>query len=363
MSGFLEEPDHLKEAMREAFEDVLQSGTYVLGPHVELFEFEWARVCGTSFAVGLGNGLDALEIALRALGVGPGHEVITTPITAFATLLAIVKTGATPVLADIDPHTGLLSIESTKSKITRRTRALVLVHLFGQMRRMREWEELCAREEILLVEDCAQAHLAEVDGRKAGSWGIAGGFSFYPTKNLGALGDAGALVTSTSEIARFAASQRNYGQTSLYNHARIGTNSRLDELQAAILLQRLKTLSQFTHRRQEIATKYLQSLDSQFVSSLLPPEDENAHVYHQFVVRTLHRRKLQRHLQENGIQSLIHYPVPAHKQPVAGELGLTDACVPVAEEFAETCLSLPCHPQLSDADIERIIDVISKFSV
>src|SRR5262245_29159120 len=230
MNDFRAEPQEMREAMLGAARRVLVSGWYVLGSEVSKFESRWAATCGVARGVGVANGMDAIEIALRALGIGPGDEVITTPMTAFATVLAIYRAGAVPVLADIEPESGLLSLESAGRCLSARTRAVVLVHLYGQLRNIDQWQSFCAGHGIQLVEDCAQAHLASRHGKLAGSFGVAGAYSFYPTKNLGAPGDAGMLVTNDPGIADRAAILRNYGQSMRYHHPVLGLNSRLDEL-------------------------------------------------------------------------------------------------------------------------------------
>ena len=235
MNDFKAEPEALRRDMAVAVERVLASGWYILGKEVESFERQWAQACGVAHGVGMGNGLDAIEVALRALDIGPGDEVITTPMTAFATVLAVLRAGATPVLADIDPQTALLAPESVRRVLSARTRAVLLVHLYGQLRGMEEWGRLCGERGIALIEDCAQAHFARWRGRSAGAFGRAGAYSFYPTKNLGALGDAGMLVTNDPALAARAACLRNYGQSERYHHPELGLNSRLDELHAAIL--------------------------------------------------------------------------------------------------------------------------------
>ncbi|TXL12689.1 hypothetical protein BMR05_14580 [Methylococcaceae bacterium HT4] len=246
MNDFKAESIELQQAMQSAVERVLASGWYILGKELESFEEQWANICGTKYGIGVGNGMDAIEISLRALGIGVGDEVITTPMTAFATVLAIIRAGATPVLADIDSSTALLDPLSVQLCISPKTRALLLVHLYGQVRCMNEWKVLCDDNNIILLEDCAQAHLAAWQGRMAGSFGAAGAYSFYPTKNLGAAGDAGLLITNEIEVATKAKYIRNYGQSERYHHPEIGLNSRLDEIQAAILSERLKWLSGFT---------------------------------------------------------------------------------------------------------------------
>ena len=361
MNDFKAEPIALQEAMLDSVSRVLKSGWYVLGKEVECFENAWAKTCGTSHAVGVGNGLDAIEIALRAAGIGPGDEVITTPMTAFATVLGIVRAGATPVLADIVPHSGLLSIESVSRCISSRTKAIVLVHLYGQLRNMAAWVDFCSGHGIHLVEDCAQAHLAAAAGGFAGSFGRAGAYSFYPTKNLGTMGDAGALVTNDSELTAKATRLRNYGQSVRYYHQELGMNSRLDEIHAAILLERLQWLPVFTEKRQRIARIYSENIRNTKVRLLAPPEEQSAHVYHLFVVTCQNRDALQAHLHEAGIQTLIHYPIPLHRQDPCRGIKCDPRGLQKSEEHARSCLSLPCHPQMLDADIEAVVAAVNSF--
>jgi dTDP-4-amino-4,6-dideoxygalactose transaminase len=341
---------------------VFESGWYVLGRELESFEREWATVCGVDHAVGVGNGMDAIEIALRALDIGPGDEVITTPMTAFATVLAILRAGATPVLADIDPDTALLSQTSAARCLTSRTRAVVLVHLYGQVRHMDEWVAWCAEHGIALVEDCAQAHLASQNGTVAGAFGAAGAYSFYPTKNLGAIGDGGMLVTRDTVLAQRAVMLRNYGQSVRYHHPEQGLNSRLDEIQAAILSARMRWLAEFTQRRRDIATAYLAGIENPRVRLLAQPQETSSHVYHLFVVRCEARDALQAHLQTSGVQTLIHYPVPAHLQPPCKGVRTDPEGLGWSERHAAECLSLPCHPQMSHADAAAVIAAVNSFA-
>jgi dTDP-4-amino-4,6-dideoxygalactose transaminase len=361
MNDFKAEPPELREAMLAAARRVLESGWYVLGNEVLAFEKQWAAACGTSHAVGVGNGMDAIEIALRALDIGPGDEVITTPMTAFATVLAVIRAGATPVLADIDSDTALLSVESAERCVSARTKALLLVHLYGQVRQMERWQAFCESHGLALVEDCAQAHLATWRGRVAGSLGRAGAYSFYPTKNLGAAGDAGMLVTGEEDLARRAASLRNYGQSDRYHHPELGLNSRLDEIHAAMLSARLPWLAQFTRRRRQIAAAYGAGISNPRIRTLAEPEDPDAHVYHLYVITCDAREALQAHMQERQIQCHIHYPVPAHRQAPCRDLARDSAGLQSSERHAATCLSLPCHPQLSDAQVESVIAAVNSF--
>lgn len=362
LNDFKAEPVALRTAELKAAERVLNSGWYVLGDEVRAFEKAWAGRCGTTRAVGVGNGMDAIEIGLRVLDIGPGDEVITTSMTAFATVLAILRTGATPVLADMVPRTALLDPESVERCITPQTRAVVLVHLYGQIRGMERWIELCKRHGIALLEDCAQAHLAEWNGQVAGSFGSVGAYSFYPTKNLGAIGDGGALVSSDDVLMDRAEVLRNYGQSVRYEHPEPGLNSRLDELQAALLLVRLDWLDRFTRRRQEIAASYQAGLDNPLIKLLQPPGHPENHVYHLFVVSCEQRERLSGFLGENGVATLIHYPVPVHHQPPCRDVRRDPQGLAVSEQHAGECLSIPCHPQMSDADVAHVIEVLNDFS-
>lgn len=361
MNDFKAEPQALRDAMLDAAKRVIDSGWYVLGKEVEAFEEKWATACGVVHAVGVGNGMDAIEIALRALGVGHGDEVITTPMTAFATVLAIMRSGATPVLADIDPNTALLSLNSAERCVSPRTRAVVLVHLYGQIRHMNAWEAFCNRHGISLVEDCAQAHLSQWKNRTAGSFGEIGTYSFYPTKNLGALGDAGILVTNNAKLAEAAGCLRNYGQSVRYHHPELGLNSRLDELQAAILGERLRWLPEFTERRRRVAEMYRSGINNPRVKQLAAPEYQGSHVFHLYVITCEQREALQRHLQHNHVQSLIHYPIPVHMQEPCRNIARDPHGLSQSDAHAATCLSLPCHPQMTDDDVCRVIDSVNTF--
>ena len=361
MNDFRAEPAALRQAMLAATERVLASGWYVLGKECEAFEQRWASVCGVAHGVGVGNGMDAIEIALRALDIGPGDEVITTPMTAFATVLAVMRAGATPVLADIDAETALLSQASVRRCLSSRTKAVVLVHLYGQLRDVASWQELCRDAEVSLIEDCAQSHYARLGGRGAGSFGVAGAFSFYPTKNLGAAGDGGMLVTVDEAIASKAAMLRNYGQRERYHHPLVGLNSRLDEVQAAMLSARLAWMDEFNVRRRAIANAYFDGLHHAEVRLMAAPQEDAAHVHHLFVVTCARRLELQAHLQASGVQSLIHYPVPVHRQPPCSELRIDPQGLAASEEHAATCLSLPCHPQLSNDEVQQVIDTVNRF--
>lgn len=361
MNDFKAEPPEIRAAMLEATRRVLESGWYVLGTEVQAFERQWANTCGVAHGVGVGNGMDAIEIALRAAGIGPGDEVITTAMTAFATVLAILRAGAIPVLADIEPETGLLSRASVQRCLMPQTKAVLLVHLYGQVRDMAAWQVLCADRGIALIEDCAQAHLATWHGKVAGSFGLAGAYSFYPTKNLGAAGDAGMLVCQDTALAEQASRLRNYGQSVRYYHPELGMNSRLDEVHAAMLAARLPWLAGFTERRRAIARAYDTGLVHSQVTHLAQPEEAAAHAYHLYVVITPVRDELMQYLQQKGIQVLVHYPVPVHHQDSYLNMRRDPAGLHACEQHAAQCLSLPCHPQLTDLDVQRVIGAINAW--
>lgn len=362
MNDFKSEPEKMREAMVAASRRVFESGWYVLGSEVDTFEKKWAGICGVEHGIGVGNGLDAIEISLRSLNIGPGDEVITTPMTAFASVLAILRAGATPVLADIDPDTALLSIDSARRCLTPKTKAVLLVHLYGHLRNIGNWVTLCNEHNIHLIEDCAQAHLATSNGKVAGSFGTMGAYSFYPTKNLGAIGDAGMIVTANLELAENAKRIRNYGQSVRYEHPEIGMNSRMDELQAALLSERFKWLHEFTKRRQQIAKSYISGINNKQIKMLAQPEESAEHVYHLFVMTCENRVGLQDHLRNCGIQALIHYPIPVHFQESCLQIARDPNGLENSEKHANNCISIPCHPQMTDLEVQQVVSSVNSFN-
>jgi len=362
MNDFKAEPAAVKEAMMAAVSRVIDSGWYVLGDEVKRFEQSWAQRCDCDFGVGVGNGMDAIEIGLRALDIGPGDEVITTAMTAFATVLAVLRCGATPVLADMDPTTGHLAMDSVTRCLSPRTKAVVLVHLYGQVADMGAWQSFCQTKGIHLVEDCAQSHLAQWQGKAAGSFGAFGAYSFYPTKNLGAIGDGGMLVTRDQQLADKAAQFRNYGQSVRYHHPVLGMNSRLDELHAAMLAERLKWLDEFTEARRRVAHAYWDRIDNPAVQLLKRPADRQAHVHHLFVLTTDRRDALQAHLTSLGVQTHIHYPIPVHHQEPCRDILRDPQGLAQAEAHAQRCLSLPCHPFLTESEVSAVVDAVNRFA-
>jgi dTDP-3-amino-3,4,6-trideoxy-alpha-D-glucose transaminase len=341
--------------VRAAIDRVLARGWFILGPEVEAFEQEFATASGTAYAVGVGNGTDAIALTLRALGIGPGDEVITTPLSAAFSALAILMAGARPVFVDVDPVRLTIDPDRIAAAVGPRTRAIVPVHLYGHPADMTAIERVAARHNLALVEDCCQAHLATCDGRPVGTIGVAGAFSFYPTKNLGALGDGGAIVTSDRALADRLKRLRNGGQIDRYHHEDAGVNSRLDELQAAVLRARLLRLPAWTSRRRELAAHYRQRLvDCGGVEPLATVDPGS--VYHLFVVRTRARRDVQVHLAARGVETLIHYPVPITRQPAMA--GVDPADCPIAARACDEVLSLPFHPALADADLDQIAEAL-----
>jgi dTDP-4-amino-4,6-dideoxygalactose transaminase len=359
LNDFKSEPEELIVAQVKAAERVIRSGRYVLGQELLAFENAFGSWLHAPHVAGVGNGTDAIEIGLRAMGIGMGDEVITTSMTAFATVLAITRAGATPVLADILPN-GLLDMKSVERCITRKTKAVLLVHLYGHISLMDEWQAFCSGHGILLLEDCAQAHGAKWGGKSAGLFGAFGAFSFYPTKNLGARGDGGAIVTADPELDRKARSLRNYGQRDRYVQEFLGLNSRLDEIQAAILSERMPWIDRFVARRRQIASVYNTRLSNPRVGIAIPQFDEN-HAYHLYVVNCTRREELSHFLQDHGIQSLIHYPIPIHHQEPTKNIRKDPLGLPIAEHHAATCLSIPCGPQMSDEDVGHVVDVINDY--
>jgi dTDP-4-amino-4,6-dideoxygalactose transaminase len=352
----------LQGELDAAVHRVLESGHFVLGPEVQALQEELARFCGTRFAWGVASGTDALRLALAALEVGPGHEVITTPFTFVATANTISRAGARPVFVDIQPDTLNLDPAHLEAAITTRTRAIVPVHLFGHPADMAPILETAGRYGIPVIEDAAQAIGARYRGRVVGSMGVVGCFSFYPTKNLSAYGDGGLVVTDDPDLAAALDVLRNHGRRrgSLYYYDRVGFNSRLDELQAAILRVKLRHLPAWTERRREIAALYNALLAQAPVT--LPVEAEGVyHVYHQYTIRAPQRDALQEALAREGIATMIYYPLPLHLQALYRGLGLAEGSLPEAERAAREVLSLPIYPQMTDQQVVQVAQAVCRF--
>ena len=337
-------------AVREAMNRVIDRGWFILGPELSAFETEFAEMSGASHAVGVGTGTDALAMSLRALGIGRGDEVITAPLSAAYSALAIEMAGATPVFADLDPDRLTIDPRAIEAAITPRTAAVMPVHIYGQPAEMPAIAAIAARHNLALVEDACQAHLATCEGRPVGTFGILGAFSFYPTKNLGALGDGGAIITNDAALADRLKRLRNGGQTDRYHHAEFGVNSRLDEIQAAVLRARLSFLPEWTRERRALAARYRRALTGAPVE--VPPERDPGHVYHLFVVRTSQRERLQAHLDASGIATLIHYPIPVPRQPAFAHLPASHC--PIADRVCAEVLSLPFYPTLPESSLAAV---------
>jgi dTDP-4-amino-4,6-dideoxygalactose transaminase len=345
-------------AVDAAIRRVVDRGWYVLGPEVERFERAFAEATGAAHGVGVGTGTDAIAIILRALGIGAGDEVVTTPVSAAYTALACMMVGARPVFADLDPVRLTIDPGAIEAAITPRTKAILPVHLYGQPADMPAIMAVAEAHGLIVVEDCCQAHLATCGGRPVGSFGVAAAYSFYPTKNLGALGDGGAITTNDAELAAKMKRVRNGGQTDRYHHVEMGVNSRLDDLQSAILGARLPFLRGWTDARRAKAAIYRRLL-ADAAAIEVPPQCDPGHVYHLFPVLTPHRDRLQAFLKAAGIETLIHYPVPIPRQPALQSEA--PVMCPVADRVCAQILSLPLYPAIPDDQLAVVADAVHRF--
>jgi dTDP-4-amino-4,6-dideoxygalactose transaminase len=352
--------DRHRRALHQALERVLDSGWLVLGREVEQFEAEFAEYCGVAHCVGVANGLEALRLVLEAWGIGAGDEVIVPSNTYIATFLAVTALGARPVPVEPDPGTCNLDPERVAAGIGPRTRAILPVHLYGQPVEMEPLLQLAQRHGLKVLEDCAQAQGARYRGRRTGSLGDAAGFSFYPGKNFGALGDAGAVTTNDPALAERIAVLRNYGSRVKYRNELPGYNSRLDELQAAFLREKLPFLDQENAARREVAARYTRGLNGSGLQLPVVAEGMDP-VWHQYVVRTPHRDELQAALTARGIGTLIHYPIPPHRQAAYREWDFSRRSFPISEQLAEEVLSLPMGPHLTTVEIDEVITACRAF--
>lgn len=356
----------LKAEITRLVEAVLQQGDFVLGEAVSVFESAFAAVCETGYGVGVGCGTDAIALGLTACGIGPEDEVILPANTFVATLIGVLRAGATPILVDCDAHTALIDLAAANRVVTSRTRAIIPVHLYGQMVSPLALTRFAERHQLLIFEDAAQAHLAEREGYRAGSVGQAAAFSFYPSKNLGALGDGGMLVTQQESVAQTAKALRNYGATRKYYHTEpAGTNSRLDTLQALVLHLKLPYLPQWNYTRNQLAQYYDEQLKPLADYGLTPicNESGEGHVYHLYVIRVtpncpVNRTLLQLGLESAGVQTAIHYPTPCHLQPAFQSLGYQPGDFPKAEMLSDEILSLPMFPGMTTAQVDRVVTVL-----
>ncbi|MEY8241642.1 MAG: DegT/DnrJ/EryC1/StrS family aminotransferase [Cycloclasticus sp.] len=351
-----------REELIDAATRVIDSGWYIQGPEVKCFEKEFASYCGVKNCVGVANGLDALTLVLRAwkeLGIlKDGDEVIVSANTYIASVLSITENNLVPVLVEPDNCTFNLCERNVRNAITKKTKVILPVHLYGLISPMPELIKIAEENNLLVLEDCAQAHGAEIDGKKAGSWGHAAAFSFYPGKNLGALGDGGAITTNDPQLTEVLRAICNYGSNKKYVNIYQGVNSRLDELQAAILAVKLEHINDEIIKRRSVAERYLAEIDNANV--LLPELNiSGQHVWHLFVIRCNQRDLLMKHLEDKGVQTLIHYPTPPHKQIAYSDLN--DLYLPVTEETHDTVLSIPISPVMTKQQVDKVIDAINGF--
>lgn len=346
----------LRPEIEAATRRVVDSGWFILGEESRAFEVEFAAACEADHAIAVASGTDAIELALRALDIGPGDEVVTQANTCVPTVAAIARAGATPILCDVEPEAGTMEVDSLARALSPRTRAIVPVHLYGQCADVEAIAAL-ARDHgaAAVVEDCAQAHGARLRGRHAGTDGLMGCFSFYPTKNLGALGDAGAVITNDDQLAERLRRLRNYGQIDRYRHAEPGVNSRMDEFQAAILRAKLPRLDAWNARRAQIAAAYSDALEETGAEPLAVLPDRR-HVFHLFVIRVRNREAFQSEMERRGVETLIHYPQPIHHQRPYTELGRGEAALAGADELANCVVSLPLYPELTETEVSAVAE-------
>jgi len=357
---FLPMEQELDKELREAFERVFCRSWYIEGVEDINFEKAFAEYCGVNYCVGVGNGLDALMLAMKALDIKAGDEVIVPSNTYIATALAVTYVGATPVLVEPDIRTFNIDPSKIDEKITTKTKAIIPVHLYGQPCDMDSIMEIAKKNNLYIIEDCAQAHGATFKGKKIGSFGTAAGFSFYPGKNLGALGDAGAVVSNSKEIADKVRALGNYGSDYKYHHIYQGHNSRLDEMQAAFLSAKLPYLSKMNEERRKIAEQYINGIKHpEIILPYVIPEVKP--VWHVFGIRCKHRDELEKYLNKNGIGTNKHYPIPIHMQKCYLKLGIREGKLPIAEEISATQLSLPLYYGMTDEEIQFVIDTINNF--
>lgn len=350
-----------KDEYEEAALRVLRSGWYVLGPEVEAFEKEFADYVGRKYCVGMNSGLDALTLSVRALGIGPGDKVIVPANTYIATVLAITENGATPVFVEPDIYHGI-DASKIECVITNNTKAIMAVHLYGQSAEMDTIKDIAAHYGLKLIEDCAQSHGAKYKGIMTGAFGDAGGFSFYPTKNLGAFGDSGAVVTDDEDLYKKLKMLRNYGSQVKYHNQIAGVNSRLDEMQAALLRVKLSHLDELNEERVRIAKRYNAGIKNSLLELPRLRCQETNHVYHQYVIRTKHRDDFQRYLAIHGVKTVIHYPIPPHLAECYRHLGYGVGDFPITEQYADEVLSLPMFNGMNDSEIGYVVDICNKYS-
>lgn len=351
--------NRFREQIDARIKNILDEGWYLQGKQNDMFAENFARFCGTKFALGVANGLDALNLIIKAYGFGPGDEIIVPSNTYIASILAISENGCTPVLVEPDINTYNINPDLIEQAITPKTKAIMVVHLYGQAVQMKKIWELSEQYGLKVIEDSAQAHGAMYNGIKTGALGHASGFSFYPGKNLGCMGDGGAVTTSDEELFKKVKAIANYGSDRKYHHIYKGTNSRLDEIQAAVLDVKLEFLEQDNARRRQIAQYYREHITNPLVT-LPQTYDEAAHVWHVFAVRTSERDRFRQYLSDNGVQTIIHYPTPPHKQGAYAEW--KDRSYPVSEKIHREIISLPISPVMTDDEVRTLTDIVNAYA-
>ncbi len=356
----------IHKQLQKAIQTVVEQGDFILGQAVADFEVAFAAACNTKYGIGVASGTDAIALGLQACNIGRGDEVILPVNTFVGTLIGVLRAKAKPIFVDCDPHTALIDLQAAAKAVTPKTKAIIPVHLYGQMVSPQQLLDLAATYNLLIFEDAAQAHLAEREGYRAGSVGVAAAFSFYPSKNLGGWGDGGMVVTRDPQVAQAMTCLRNYGASRKYFHSHIGTNSRLDTIQAAVLHQKLPYLRQWNRDRLYIAQRYDTELAPLKARGIIPIENHsgNGHAYHLYVIRVcdscpVERSAIQAQLTAAGIQSSIHYPIPCHLQPAFSNLGYRVGDFPHAEMLAKQILSLPIYPGLSNSQIKQVVSALA----
>ena len=353
----------IREQLDNAYKSVMDSNYFIQGQACAQFEKEYADYCGVKYCIGVGNGLDALMLILRAMDIGAGDEVIVPSNTYIATALAVSYVGAAPVFVEPDIETFNIDPKLIEEKITVKTKAIIAVHLQGRPADMDAIKAIAEKYDLKVIEDAAQAHGAKYKGQKVGSLGDAAGFSFYPGKNLGALGDGGCVTTNNKEIADKVRALGNYGSDYKYHHIYKGVNSRLDEMQAAFLSVKLKSLDKWNEERRRIAARYLSGINNSLIALPKASDKEYEHVYHVFVIRCKERDRLEAYLADNGIGTLKHYPIPMHLQGAYEDLGLKENDLPIAEEISNTVLSIPMYYGMTDEQVDCVVKILNGFKV
>lgn len=353
--------DEIRRDLDKAYERVLDNSYFIQGKECELFEEEFAKYCGAKYCIGVANGLDALILILKALGISANDEVIVPSNTYIATALAVSYVGATPVFVEPNIDTYNIDVTRIEDSITAKTKAIMPVHLQGRPADMDAINEIARKHNLFVIEDAAQAHGTKYKGIKVGALSDASGFSFYPGKNLGAFGDGGCVVTNNKEIADKVRALGNYGSDYKYHHIYKGTNSRLDELQSAFLRCKLTQLDKWNNDRKRIATKYFNEIKNPIIILPLKPNDEFDHIYHVFVIRCDRRDELERYLNDLGITTVKHYPIPMHLQEAYKDLNIKEGELPIAEEISKTVLSIPMYYGMTDEEIKYVVDALNNF--